>query len=109
MYPAGDLKRLAGRKRRLCERAVANRAELAAHAANLSRPVVLADRAVDLWRRMSPWIKYLALPAGLLARRPVARQFARVPRLLRWAPLALRMVRLFRDVAAAAAPPSASR
>jgi len=103
MYPAGDLKRLAERKRRLCARAVINRAELSAHAANLARPVVLADRAIALWHRMSPWVKYVALPAGLLARRPVVRQLSRVPRFLRWAPVALRAVRIFRDVVASPA------
>ena len=101
MYPAGDLRQLAERKRELCERAVRDRAQLAAHAANLARPVVLADRAIDLWRRMSPWIKYVALPAGVFARRPVVRQLQRVPRFLRWAPVALRAIRIFRDVVAA--------
>jgi hypothetical protein len=101
MYPAGDLSELAGRKRRIQERIRRRRGELALEARRLAQPIALVDRGVALWRRTSPWIRYVVLPAGFLARRGVIGPRVRVPRWLRWAPVVLRTARLLREMAAA--------
>jgi len=66
MYPHGELKALASRKAILQARIAVRRWESAQAAAELAHPIALVDRGVEMWRRISPFVKLLAVPGGLL-------------------------------------------
>lgn len=66
MYPHGELKALAARKAILQARIAVRRWESAQAAAELAQPIALIDRGVAMWRRISPFVKLLAVPGGLL-------------------------------------------
>lgn len=66
MYPHGELKALAARKAILQARIAVRRWESAQAAAELAHPIALVDRGVEMWRRISPFVKLLAVPGGLL-------------------------------------------
>lgn len=66
MYPHGELRALASRKAILQARIAVRRWESARAAAELAQPVALIDRGVELWRRIAPFVKLLAVPGGLL-------------------------------------------
>jgi hypothetical protein len=65
MYPSGQLAQLATRKAMLQARIAVRRWECAAAAVQLARPVALLDRGIEMWRRVSPIVKILIVPAGL--------------------------------------------
>lgn len=66
MYPHGELKALAARKAILQARIAVRRWESAQAAAEFAHPLALIDRGVAMWRRISPFVKLLAVPGGLL-------------------------------------------
>ncbi len=66
MYPRGELDDLAARKVILQARIAVRRWECAQAAAELAQPVALVDRALELWARISPFVKLLAVPAGVM-------------------------------------------
>lgn len=74
MYPAGELKRLTERKALLQARIAVKRWECAAAGAELARPLETIDRGIALWRRISPWVKIVGVPAALLALRPLLKR-----------------------------------
>ena len=69
MYPRRKLNELALRKALLEVRIAVRRAECAIAAAELVRPIALIDRGVVLWRRVSPMVKFMIVPAGVLLTR----------------------------------------
>jgi len=69
MYPDRELTELTERKQLLQARIALRRWECAAAAAELARPVAGIDRAVGAWRRVSPFVKFLGVPAGFLLTR----------------------------------------
>jgi hypothetical protein len=73
MYPRGELIELAERKRLLQARIAVRRWECAAAVVELSRPIAHVDRGIALWQRISPFMKLLALPAGLIFARILGR------------------------------------
>lgn len=66
MYPNEELTRLAERKARLRVEIDLHRRHCASAAAQLAAPLAAVDRGIATWRRISPWVKLLALPGGLL-------------------------------------------
>ncbi len=66
MYPRGELERLAERKMVLQARIAVRRWESAEAAAELARPLAMVDHGLAVWRRISPLMKVIAVPAGLL-------------------------------------------
>ena len=97
MYPSRELTALARRKDALCHRIAASRSECVAFAADAARPIALIDRALVQWRKISPLVKFAALPLGLLFRRrlmPAKGGFFR--KILRWAPVVLSAARMFK-------------
>ena len=78
MYPRGELDALAARKALLQARIAVRRWEVAQAASRLARPLAMVDRGLQMWRSISPFVKLLALPGGLLltkflkSRRPAA-------------------------------------
>jgi hypothetical protein len=121
MFPNEQLTDLSRRKALLQAHIGLCRVECRATAADLARPLALVDRGVEFWRRISPFTKLAALPAGLLLSRFLGRgrpagrgrggKFATLMSLL---PLVVRGARLLgalRSAAAAAknAPPTSGR
>jgi len=66
MFPQEELNQLARRKALLQARIALCRIECRVAAAELARPIVLIDRGVEIWRKISPFAKLFAVPAGLL-------------------------------------------
>jgi hypothetical protein len=69
MYPKGELDELAERKMLLQARIAVRRWECAAAAVEVARPIAFLDRGIEMWQRVSPIVKFLALPAGLFLTR----------------------------------------
>jgi hypothetical protein len=74
MYPRGELDQLAERKRILQARIDVRRWECAAAAAQLTRPIKFIDRGVEVWRNIGPFVKLLAIPAGIMLTRFAAKR-----------------------------------
>lgn len=66
MYPRRELSELAARKALLQARIAVHRAQCLDAAEEIARPLALVDRGLALWRRVSPMVKLLTAPAGLL-------------------------------------------
>jgi hypothetical protein len=74
MYPSGELTRLAQRKSVIQARIAVRRWETAAAVLDVARPIAYIDRAIELWRRVSPFLKFLAVPAGIMVTRMLTRR-----------------------------------
>lgn len=74
MFPQEELNQLARRKALLQARIALCRIECRVAAAELARPIVLIDRGVEIWRKISPFAKLVAVPAGLLLGRALGRR-----------------------------------
>ncbi len=93
MYPDRQLTLLAARKDELRRSIALGRAECAAAAVQVVRPLELLDRMLALWRRFSPLVKITAVPLGWLLKRSPAPRTRVLGTLLRWGPLVLGAVR----------------
>jgi hypothetical protein len=69
MYPSRELSRLAAHKQLRRGRICAHRVACVRDVARLARPWLWLDRALIMWRQLSPWLKIAAVPLGLLAKR----------------------------------------
>ncbi len=76
MYPTGDLTELAQRKAILQARIAIRRWKCAQSATELARPLEYVDRGIAMWRRVAPFAKVLAVPAGLMLTRVLGRRKA---------------------------------
>ena len=74
MYPSGDLKELADRKTLLRARIAVRRWQMAVAAAEVARPIATIDRGLEMWRRISPFVKVLGVSLGFLIPRIMARR-----------------------------------
>jgi hypothetical protein len=93
MYPARELNRLAIHKRALQRRIARRREECVAAAGCIARPFAWLDRALGVWRQLSPWMHVAAVPLGFLWKRsPAARPVGAV---LRWLPVVTGIMRGF--------------
>lgn len=114
MYPARELTRLAARKDGLLQDITLRRAQCAAAAGRLTRPVEWLDRAKASWLRRSPLEKCAAVPLGVLMLGVAFRRRRAVRALLRRVPLVLAVARLIdaaartRGAPASAQPPTSS-
>jgi hypothetical protein len=96
MYPARELDRLAAHKLALQRRITRRRTECATAAVRAAQPLVWVDRALVLWRQLSPWVKLAAVPLGFLLKRSSAPR--PVGALLRWLPVISSAVRGFQTL-----------
>lgn len=96
MYPSRELTALAARKLAVRQRIAVARLECASLAAEAARPIALADRVIVQWRRLSPFVKFAALPLGLLFRRRLVPRSkgGLIRQALRWVPAVLSAVRI---------------
>jgi hypothetical protein len=74
MYPRRELELLAARKALLQTRIALRRLEVAAAATEVTRPIAAIDRGLAMWHRVSPFVKVLGVPLGLLLARIVSRK-----------------------------------
>jgi hypothetical protein len=93
MYPDRELTRLAAYKAALRRDISLRRAQCAKAAARVAQPLEWLDRVLAFWRRLSPLVKFAALPLGLLLKRSLAPRLRVLGALLRWGPPVLGAVR----------------
>jgi hypothetical protein len=84
---------LAASKAALRQRITRHREECARAAGRIAQPLQWLDSVADRWRHLSPLLKAVALPLGVLLNRAVAPRPGVISTLLRWGPLALGAVR----------------
>lgn len=103
MYPRRELAQLATRKALLQARIEVRRWECARSANELSRPVALIDRGIELWHRLSPVVKLMGLPMALLGARRILRRAGRGKwsKLAALLPAVVRGVRIVKQMRAA--------
>jgi hypothetical protein len=108
MFPQEELNQLARRKALLQARIALCRIECRVAAAELARPIGLIDRGVEIWRKISPFAKLVAVPAGLLLGRALGRRPSagggprgKLATIVSLLPLLLRGVKLFAAARAA--------
>ncbi len=93
MYPREELTVLAGRKAALLDRIYLRRVVCAAAAARAARPVEMLERGMARWRRLSPLVKFAAVPLGFLLKRSLGRRVRVLGGLMRWGPIVYGAVR----------------
>jgi hypothetical protein len=93
MYPNGELSLLAAQKEVLRRRIQIRRAECAIAAEEAARPLQWLDRAVAVWRKITPMAKVASLPLAFLLKRTLFRRAKVLGTLLRWGPLAFKVFR----------------
>jgi hypothetical protein len=93
MYPQPQLNRLAAHKVALRRGIAVRRAQCAQAAARIAQPFGRLDRMLALVRRLSPLIKFAAVPLGFLAVRTVLPRRQLLGSLVRWSPLVFGAVR----------------
>ena len=119
MYPGGQLVELEQRKALIRARIAVRRLECTVAATEIARRIAWIDRGVEMWQRVSPFAKLLAVPAGFMAarflgrggRRSTERKRGKIATLLAVIPLIVRGAKIFaafRATQAARARPSES-
>jgi hypothetical protein len=93
MYPDRELTRLAAYKAALRRDIALRRVRCVKAAARVAQPLEWLDRMLAFWRRLSPLVKFAALPLGLLLKRSLAPRLRVLGALLRWGPPVLGAVR----------------
>ncbi len=96
MYPEPALIRLAASKAALRRRIHARRAESMVLFTGVLRPVSWLDRALGLWRKLSPFAPLAAIPLALVLRRTGRHRAGIFGTLLRWGPAAFGLLRGFK-------------
>ncbi len=94
MYPARELTQLAAHKTALQRDITLHRAQCAAAAARVVRPLEWLDWTLAFCRRHSPLAQFAAVVAGLFVKRTVFPRLKLAGSLLRWGPLVVGAVRL---------------
>lgn len=87
MYPQRELTRLNAYKVALQKDIERQRVQCAAVATRVAQPLELLDRILVLWRRISPFALFAALPLGIIAQRAVIPRVKILESLVRWSPL----------------------
>ena len=93
MYTDRELTRLAAHKAGLRRGIALRRIQCAGAAARIAQPLAWLDRALALWRRLSPFTRLAAVPLGFLVTRAAFFRRGILGSLLRWGPLAFAAVR----------------
>jgi hypothetical protein len=93
MYPQPQLNRLAAHKVALRRGIALRRAQCAEAAARIAQPIEWLDRMLSLVRRISPLVKFAAVPLGFLAVRTILPRRKILGSLVRWSPLVFGAVR----------------
>jgi hypothetical protein len=97
MYPQRELNRLGAHKVALRRGIALRRAECTEAATRMMRPFEWLDRMLALVRRISPLVKFAAVPLGFLAARTILPRRKILGSLARWSPLVFGAVRGIRS------------
>lgn len=73
MHADRDLAALGARKALLQARIAVHRMECVMTGSRITRPLAAFDRLWSQWKRLSPWVKLVGVPAALLALRKLTR------------------------------------
>lgn len=93
MYSDRELTALAAGKAALRRRIALRRTQCAQAAARVVQPLAWLDQASAQWQRLSPFVKFAAVPLGFLLKRSLGPRTRVLGALLRWGPLMLGAVR----------------
>jgi hypothetical protein len=93
MHSDRELTRLAAHKAALRRSIGRHRAQCVAAAGRALQPLAWVDRMIVLWRKLSPFAQFVAVPLGFLLKRSPAPRPRLLGTLLRWAPMVLGAVR----------------
>lgn len=93
MYPQSELIRLAVHKAALRRTISLHRAECVSAATEIARPFEWLDRAIAVWRKISPMTQLIAIPLGIIAGWTGRPRTSILRALLRWAPAIIGAVR----------------
>jgi predicted KAP-like P-loop ATPase len=93
MYPDGDLNQLAVHKLALRQRIFVRRRQSIVAANRIAQPFEKVDRIIAQWRRISPVAKLAAVPMAFLFKRALFPRAKILGTLLRWGPVAFKVVR----------------
>lgn len=93
MFPQRELTRLAAHKAALQIRIGRERRSCASAATRIVRPLGWLDGALDFWHRLSPLVRFAAIPLGLWLKRSATTRPRLLGTLLRWLPLVMGAVR----------------
>jgi hypothetical protein len=111
MYPSEELNQLARRKVILRGSIAVNRWRCVASAHRVAEPLKWVDRGIELWQKFSPFLKFGALPLGLLFKKvvlPRSNVASGFGSILRWAPAAFSAFKAFRTMRAKASGDASS-
>src|SRR4051812_48178477 len=109
MYPSEELDQLARRKVILRGSIAVNRFRCVVSAKRVAAPLHWVDRGLDQWRKISPFLKFGALPLGFIFKKtvfPKSKMFGSLGTLLKFAPAAFGAFRAFKSMRSG--PPSSS-
>jgi hypothetical protein len=93
MYPGRELSQLAAQKAAIRERIWLRRIECYEAAGRVAKPLQWLDRMLALWRRLSPFAQFAAVPIGLFLHRAIFPRRRILRSLIRWGPIAFGIVR----------------
>jgi len=93
MYPSEELIRLDAHKAVLRRRITRHRNQCVHAVIHLSEPVEWLDRLLALWRKISPFAKFAAVPLAFLAQRTLFPRGKLMGNILRWGPIVFGAVR----------------
>jgi hypothetical protein len=102
MYSQRALTELAAHKAALRGRIARRRADCVLAAREMAEPLRWLDAAAARWRQVSPVLKAVALPLGILLGRAATKRTGLLGTLIRWGPLALGAIRAIRRPSARA-------
>ena len=96
MYPRAELDRLEMRKALLQARIGVRRFQCAEHAAGFARPLRAIDNLTARWHQVSPWMKLVGIPLGVIAGRRMSKrgQDGKLSAFLKYVPIALQTMKL---------------
>ena len=93
MYPQRELIRLTAYKAALQRDIAVHRAQYTRAAAHVAQPLELLDRILTIWRKLSPFALFAAVPLGFLVQRTVFPRLKILRSIVRWSPLVFTVVR----------------
>ena len=93
MFPENDLNRIAARRAALQLDITSRRIQCAAGAARVAQPLAWLDQLTAAWRQLSPLAQFAVVPLGFLVQRAVFPRSSFLRLVVRWAPVALGVLR----------------
>lgn len=106
MYPQRELTRLDAYKVALLRDIAINRAQCLQAASRASQPLVLLDRFLAFWKKLTPLTLFAAVPLGFILKRTAFPHLKILGSLVRWGPLAFVAIKNIRSLVTGHGVPS---